>query len=149
MHRLRLAEWSETLLKFMIIAEDRVGKKDQLKPLTTAATDAFILWLLCLMKQWVPFDKVYSSSRANVRFLVNEWIIFEWDKQMQQTINQSQELSRKWVKAIFDMYSLFNVWEFSSHSRTFHTFGDITITGEGLKIMLILGTHGHWAVRVL
>ena len=31
-----------------------------------------------------------------------------------------------------------------------HSYGDITITGEGLQIFVLymLGTHGHWAVRV-
>ena len=26
-------------------------------------------------------------------------------------------------------------WEFSSHSRNFHSYGDVTITGEGLHIL--------------
>ena len=38
---------------------------------------------------------------------------------------------------------------FSSHSRFFHSFGDVTITDEGLKFLPIFGIHGHWAVRVL
>ena len=25
----------------------------------------------------------------------------------------------------------------------------VTITGEGLQILIFLGTHGHWAVRIL
>ena len=38
----------------------------------------------------------------------------------------------------------------SSNSRIIHSYGDITITGEGLQIFVLymLGTHGHWAVRV-
>ena len=27
------------------------------------------------------------------------------------------------------------VWSFSSHSRIFHSFGDVTIAGEGLHIL--------------
>ena len=27
------------------------------------------------------------------------------------------------------------VWGFSSHSRIFHSYGDVTITGEGLQIL--------------
>ena len=27
------------------------------------------------------------------------------------------------------------VWSFSSHSRIFHSFGDVTIAGEGLQIL--------------
>ena len=48
------------------------------------------------------------------------------------------------------------VWGFSSHSRIFHSFGDVTNTGEGLLFYLYwaflltyIGTHSHWAVRVL
>ena len=32
------------------------------------------------------------------------------------------------------MFGLF-VWSFSSHSRIFHSFGDVTSTGEGLQIL--------------
>ena len=27
------------------------------------------------------------------------------------------------------------VWGFSSHSRMFHSYGDVTMTGEGLQIL--------------
>ena len=37
----------------------------------------------------------------------------------------------------------------SSISRIIHSYGDVTITGEGLQIVTMFGTHGHWAVRVL
>ena len=39
---------------------------------------------------------------------------------------------------------LFVFWNFSSHLRIFHSFGDITIAGEGLQIL-----NYDWAVRVL
>ena len=35
-------------------------------------------------------------------------------------------------------FSLF--WSLSSHSRVFHSYGYVTIAGEGLQM---LGTHGH------
>ena len=41
------------------------------------------------------------------------------------------------------------VWSLSSHSRIFHSYGKVTIAGEGLQIVTMFGTHGHWAVRVL
>ena len=40
------------------------------------------------------------------------------------------------------------VCNFTSHSRIFHSFGHVTIAGEGLQILPMLGTYGHWAVRV-
>ena len=45
--------------------------------------------------------------------------------------------------------NVFFVRGFTFHLRIFHSFGDVTITGEGLQILTYLGTHGHWAVRVL
>ena len=30
---------------------------------------------------------------------------------------------------------LFFLWSFSSHSKNFHSFGDVTIAGEGLQIL--------------
>ena len=41
------------------------------------------------------------------------------------------------------------VWSFSSHLRIFHAFGDVTTTVNGYKFWPMLGTHDHWAVRVL
>ena len=41
------------------------------------------------------------------------------------------------------------VWGFSFHLKMFHSFGDVTMNGEGLQILTMLGTHGHLAVRVL
>ena len=32
---------------------------------------------------------------------------------------------------------------FSSHSRIFHSYGDVTVNIEGLKFLPMLGTHGH------
>ena len=43
--------------------------------------------------------------------------------------------------------SLF-VWCFSSYSRIFHSYGDVTITSEGLP-NFDLGTHVHLAVKVV
>ena len=40
-------------------------------------------------------------------------------------------------------------WGLSSHSRIFHSYGDVTIAGEGCKFLSRLGTHGNWADRVL
>ena len=37
---------------------------------------------------------------------------------------------------------------FSSHSRIFHSYGDVNITDEKLQIWPLLCTHGHWALRV-
>ena len=37
---------------------------------------------------------------------------------------------------------------FLSHSRNFHSNGDVTIVGKGMKIGTLLSTHRHWAVRV-
>ena len=33
-------------------------------------------------------------------------------------------------------------------SRFFHSYKDVTITGEGLQILTCAGTYGHWAVTV-
>ena len=41
------------------------------------------------------------------------------------------------------------VWGLSSHSRIFHSYGDVTIAGdprEGLQNLTLLGIHGHSAV---
>ena len=38
------------------------------------------------------------------------------------------------------------VWSSSSHSRIFHSYGDVTIIEEGC-FWPILGTHDHWALR--
>ena len=37
-------------------------------------------------------------------------------------------------KIAVPMVSLF-VWSFSSHSKSIHSFGDVTIAGEGLQIL--------------
>ena len=64
-------------------------------------------------------------------------------------------LSRSWIKIITvsfftklkkNQYNLptkiiFVCLEFSSHSRIFHSFGDVNIAGEGLQILL--GTYSH------
>ena len=34
-----------------------------------------------------------------------------------------------------DMFVCMFVWGFSSHSRIFHSYGDITIAAEGLQIL--------------
>ena len=34
----------------------------------------------------------------------------------------------------YTMFSLF-IWGFSSHSRIFHSYGDVTITSEGLQLL--------------
>ena len=41
------------------------------------------------------------------------------------------------------------VWSFSSHSRIFHSHGDVTVTVKGCKSWPMLGTYGQWAVKVL
>ena len=35
------------------------------------------------------------------------------------------------------------IWAFSSHSRIFHSYGDVTITGEGLQIVTF--TRHKWS----
>ena len=40
-------------------------------------------------------------------------------------------------------------WSYSSNSRIFHSFGDVTIAWKSCKFWPMLGTYGHWAVRVL
>ena len=49
------------------------------------------------------------------------------------------------------VFVLLFAWRFLSHSRIFHSVGDITIAGGGLqKIWPMLGTYGYWVrVRVL
>ena len=48
------------------------------------------------------------------------------------------------IKGQRDLFVVFNV-----KSRIFHTYGDVTITSEGLQIMTYIHTYGHLAVRVL
>ena len=43
---------------------------------------------------------------------------------------------------IYAPFKFLFVWNFSSHSRIFHSFGDVTITGEGLQI-LTYAWHSH------
>ena len=47
--------------------------------------------------------------------------------------------------------TLFFLLGLTSHSRIFHSYGDVTITAEGLQSLTYTrhGTHGRWAVRVL
>ena len=47
---------------------------------------------------------------------------------------------------IFFCFVLF--WSLSFHSRIVHSYIYVTITGDGLQIVTMLSTHGHWAVRV-
>ena len=50
----------------------------------------------------------------------------------------------------FDFFLCLSVWGLSIHSRTFYSYGDATITGEGLKMLTYAWhSYGHWAVRVL
>ena len=41
------------------------------------------------------------------------------------------------------------VWSFSSQSKIFHSFGDVTITGGGLQILPMFGTYGFFSVAHL
>ena len=44
------------------------------------------------------------------------------------------------IEFVFYLYD----WGFASDSRIFHSFGDITIAGEGVQILTyILSTHGQ------
>ena len=45
----------------------------------------------------------------------------------------------RWVFCLF-------VWCFSSQSRIFHSYGDVTLPANGCKFWPILGTYDHWAV---
>ena len=38
------------------------------------------------------------------------------------------------------------VWCFSSQSRIFYSYGDVTLPANGCKFWPILGTYDHWAV---
>ena len=49
----------------------------------------------------------------------------------------------------FFLFCFVLFWSLSSHSRIVHSYVIVTITGEGLQIVTMFGTHGHWAVRVL
>ena len=45
---------------------------------------------------------------------------------------------------IFTVWICLFAWSFSSNSRIFHSFGDVTIVGEELQILTsMLGTNGH------
>ena len=46
-------------------------------------------------------------------------------------------------KVLFDLFVGWLVWGFLSHSRIFHSCEDVTIAGEGLQILPLLGTYGH------
>ena len=121
------------------------------RPCDSGCRCFFALWnngcLLCV-NDWYRFRrKLCSPSRANVTFLVYGWIIFERDKKYhRQLINHKGNRKSGFYPYSICILWLF-VWDSSSHS-IFHLFGDITFTGEGLHIH-VLGTHGHWAVRVL
>ena len=43
--------------------------------------------------------------------------------------------------------SLF-VWNFSIHSRIFHSIKDVTVAGKGMQILTYVQTCGHWALTV-
>ena len=47
------------------------------------------------------------------------------------------------------LFVFVSFWSLSSHSRIVHSYGVVTITGEGLQIVTMLGPHGHWAVGIL
>ena len=57
-------------------------------------------------------------------------------------------MKKEQYKGYLIWYYLF-VWVLTSHSRIFHSFGYVTITGKGLQIFYILGTLAHWAVTIL
>ena len=38
------------------------------------------------------------------------------------------------------------VWSFSSHSRIFHSYGDVTITDEGLQILTYASSYQLWYI---
>ena len=52
------------------------------------------------------------------------------------------------LERIVIAYSCLFVWGFSSHSRMFHSYGDVTIAGA-VNFYSMFGIHGHRAVRVL
>ena len=60
-------------------------------------------------------------------------------------ISQTAKKIKLWNNNCNDCLFVSN---FTSHSRIFHSFGHVTIAGEGLQILPMLGTYGHWAVRV-
>ena len=63
--------------------------------------------------------------------------------------NPCEEHEKAKTEVLCPWKCVFFVRGFTSHLRIFHSFEDVTMTGEGLPILTYLGTHGHWTERVL
>ena len=55
------------------------------------------------------------------------------EKQIYDTLGFVSKSSRK--EYYLDFVCFLFVWDLTSHSRIFHSYGDVTITGEGLQIL--------------
>ena len=111
-----------------------------------------------------PLNKNSSFSSFS-KCILNKWNLYEFDESsrpyFQFYINLVELLAMIHVILYPSLFSVFKcllllvpyvclfVWGFSSHSRIFHSYGDVTITGKGLQFWPMLGTYGHWAMRVL
>ena len=81
----------------------------------------------------------YFTEEQVSRNLRIKWALQVTRKTAAQT-SRWQVRHLKWEKADIDLYTrlfvcLFVCFGFSSHWRIFHSYGDVTIAGEGLQIL--------------
>ena len=97
-------------------------------------------FLICQQSNWVrgtniKWDEIFSVYRSqhSCRSVSLHWPVMKsWDGDW----SPSQLFMNRFRPAAIvsaDIFCLF-VWGLSSHSRIFNSFGDITITSEGLQI---------------
>ena len=78
-------------------------------------------WLMSPQK---PYIWNYTSNRKLKYIKI-------FDKQN----NFKSSKIQVWVDQVRILFVCLFVWGLSSHSRTFHSYGDVIITGEGLQIL--------------
>ena len=61
----------------------------------------------------------------------------------------SVKITRIQGQLILNLLCLFGIKVFSSNSKMFLSYGNVSITGETLDFFPLLGTHTHWADMVL
>ena len=96
------------------------------------ANQASVQWHFLTRSPWT-LRLIPEYQRLYTNFLL-EGLIFAY-QQAHHRINNKKNQQCLLFACLF-------IWSFSSHSRIFHSFWDVTISGEGLQILIY--TRHYW-----
>ena len=101
------------------------------------------------------FTVACSIPRNSVQKCIDTSTIFDYTMSANRF---ARLLMKKTCHSPFLSYRYFSTWilsvclfalSFSFHSKIFHSFGDVTITGGGLQILPMFDTYGFFSVAHL